>query len=158
LGRPSSTAVQLGTSYGGEQLIVGQRVYDGLGRVAIEYDPYPLSQGQGYRTTRFFNTDGSPSCSFRSSTTTPQPPFTTLPPTGEANELYPTCVQRTFANHQELRSIRTADSLLGTSPQSGVIETVTLSTAGRRLNHSTWQNGTRLEYADFGYNALGQMT
>ena len=38
-----------------------------------------------------------------------------------------------------------------------MIRTVARSAGGKTLSHSTWQNGVRLEYAEYGYDGLGHM-
>jgi RHS repeat-associated protein len=155
LGRESRTEVQLGASYQNQILVVGHRVYDDLGRAIYESEPYLSTQQPSYATSRYFNDDGTLDCVVRG-------PMAFFSPivhrtTDESQEIYPTCVSRSFANHREMLTVQRSDSLLADSPQSGVIESVTRSASGLTLSHSSSQNGTTLEYADYAYDSLKRM-
>jgi len=68
LGCEFATQIDLGADYGGQTLVAGARLYDSLGRVAFEADPFPsfatvnqlVPMATAYGTTRYFRTDGSP--------------------------------------------------------------------------------------------------
>ncbi|MCW5800976.1 MAG: hypothetical protein KIT31_01075 [Deltaproteobacteria bacterium] len=155
LGRPRYTRVELGADYGSETLISGARTYDGLGRVVFQSDPYPASESAAtaYGTTQYFSADGTPSCVIRGRG--PQD-FTTV--TDEANERYPTCYSHTFSGHQESLAVQTADSLLASSAQAGVIKQEVATAIGRPVSRTTWRNGARLEHAAFTHDRLGNRT
>jgi len=143
LGREMGSEVALGTNYGAQKLIVGRRTYDSLGRAAVEAepfsstDPFPWTQSfaAAYGTTRYFNADGTPSCAIRG---TGVQPFTRA--TDELNQVYPTCVQRSFQNNLEVVEVRDAASLLVKSPQDGVRKSSVLTASGRIIERSTWQD------------------
>ena len=154
LGRPRRSELGLGANYGDQTLVVGSRVYDGLGRVFTEADPFPVAPGQtppaAYGTTYYFNADGSPSCMVRG---TGQQPFTST--SNEASEIFPTCFDRTFENNTEVVSVQDAASLLAGSTQFGVKSTSYATAIGRTIMHSSWQASSRIEHAMFGYDRLG---
>ncbi|NVJ19648.1 hypothetical protein HUW62_00135 [Myxococcus sp. AM011] len=155
LGRSRRTEGSLGASYGNDVMISGAKTYDALGRVVFEADPYPASQNgaTAYGTTHFFNVDGTPLCVIRG-----HGPQAYSNVTDEAAERYPACYARSFADHLETHSVRDAASLLSTSPQAGVIKSATMTGAGRLLSRSTWKSSSRLEYATFTHDRLGQLT
>jgi RHS repeat-associated protein len=155
LGRTRRTEVALGADYPNQILIVGMRNYDLVGRVAFEADPFPISQdpATAYGITHLFNADGTPSCFIRG-----RGPQAYSAVTDESVERYPTCFSRSFANHEETIGVMSSAALLSTSPQAGVTKYATRSAIGRVLNRSTWRAGTRLEYATFVYDRLGQRT
>ena len=111
-----------------------------------------------YGTSRFFNTEGTPSCFVRGAG--PQA-FTTM--TDEANERYPTCFRRFFVNHREFIDTQTADSLLPGSPQEGVGHRSAYSAVGQLLERKTYKSdastGSRIDMEDaqFGYDRLGHL-
>jgi hypothetical protein len=155
LGRQRQTRIALGTDYGNETMISGARVYDALGRVLFEADPYPASQDPetAYGTTRYFNTDGSPRCFLRGRGLLP---FSTVP--DDSTERYPTCFTHSFSSHMESLSVRDAASLTPGSPQNGVVYDNITSAIGRPLFRSTSQmSGTRLEFASFTHDHLGNL-
>ncbi|MCY1047622.1 toxin glutamine deamidase domain-containing protein [Corallococcus sp. bb12-1] len=155
LGRTRRTESPLGSDYGTEVMISGERTYDDLGRVVFEADPHPASQNAAtaYGTSSFFNLDGTPSCTVRGNG--PQA-YTATPNLG--TELLPTCYSRTFANHLETVSLRDAAALSATAPQVNVVRSSTLTAVGRVLSRSTTRSGTPLEHATFTHDRLGQMT
>lgn len=155
LGRERRSELALGADYADQILIAGARSYDALGRVSFEADPFPSGQNAttAYGTTYFFKADGSPACFIRGSG--PQPLSSV---TNESTERYPTCFSRTFANHEETLGVSDAASLLSNSPQARVTRYATLTAVGRVLSRSTVKDGTRLEYATFTHDRLGQMT
>ena len=155
LGRITRTEAALGTDYANQTLILGQRVYDKLGRVQFEADPHPSTESMGtaYGTSRFFNTDGTPSCVVRGNG--PQA-FTAV--TNEAHERYPTCFSRVFANNREFVDTRDAASLLAGSPQAGVVHRSTYSAIGQLLERATYKSDfIKIEGAQFDYDRLGHL-
>jgi len=155
LGRITRTEVALGTDYANQTLILGQRVYDKLGRVQFEADPHPSTESMGtaYGASWFFNTDGTPSCVVRSNG--PQA-FTAV--TNEAHERYPTCFSRVFANNREFVDTRDAASLLAGSPQAGVVHRSTYSAIGQLLERATYKSDfIKIEGVQFDYDRLGHL-
>jgi RHS repeat-associated protein len=143
-------------------IIAGKRVYDGLGRVVFEADPYPVLQAfaTAYGTTHFFKPDGTPSCFIRGNG---QQPSSLLKADGtavtnESLEIYPTCFQRAFQNGTEVVNVRDPSSLLAGSPQDGVVMSSYSTAIGRLISRSTWQGSTRLEHATFDHDRLGRLT
>jgi len=153
LGRERVSKLLLGSDYTGT-MVIGDRTYDGLGRVVFEADPYPSAQAPStaYGTTRFFNYDGSPRVFIRGRG---QQAFTTVP--DDPTERYPTLFTHTFDSHTESMSVQDAASLTSGTPQNGVVQAGIASAIGRVLFRSTWQNGTRLEHEAFSYDRLGQL-
>ena len=96
LGRILRNEMNSGADYANQTLIVGQRTYDFMGRVAFEADPFPASQSfqTAYGTTYYFNADGTPSCSIRGSGVQ----AATATTVDEINEIYPTCFGISFGN------------------------------------------------------------
>jgi RHS repeat-associated protein len=156
LGRSRRTVIALGASYDEQLLIAGHRVYDTLGRVVFEADPYPSNQSfaTAYGTTAFFNADGTPKCIVRANGQRSQ----LATATDEGPEVYPTCFQRNYEDHTEVFRARSADSLLAGSPQAGVEKTSYTTAIGRLLARSTFQGGSRLEHATFAHDRLGHLT
>jgi RHS repeat-associated protein len=152
LGRELYTQISLGADYT-DSVIAGSRLYDGFGRVFFEADPYPLSQGASYGTTRYYALDGAPSLFVRGNG--PQP-YTTVP--DAASERFPTYFRHSFSGFVESFSVQDADALTKGSPQQGVIRDTLTSAVGRLLARSTWQNGTRIEHAQFSTDHLGHLT
>ncbi|MCY1030650.1 hypothetical protein OV207_04205 [Corallococcus sp. BB11-1] len=155
LGRERSTVLELGGDYAYEKMIIGERTYDGFGRVKFAADPYPTSQAAAtaYGTTAYFNADGTPLCNIQG-----HGPQTLATATDEAAERYPTCYTRTFANNQEVVTVSDASSLLAGSAQAGVTRTATMTAAGRVLSRSTMKGTARLEHATFTHDRLGYLT
>lgn len=100
LGRELRTELTLGANYPDQTLIVGHRIYDSLGRVSFEADPYPSSQSftTAYGTTRFFHADGTLSCLVRAS----GPQSAAPAATDETHEILPTCLNRVFQDNTEV--------------------------------------------------------
>jgi hypothetical protein len=166
LGRATATLFGLGADFP-NQAIATSRVFDTLGRVAFESDPYPSTQSSttAYGTTYFFNPDGTLQCSVRGSGPQTKIPGTVdanhvvHPSTDETNELYPTCIQRSFQSNTEVVTLRDASSYLTGSPQEGVAKTSYVTATGRVIKRSTLgKDGTQLEYATLDYDRLGQLT
>jgi RHS repeat-associated protein len=163
LGRERITDVVLGADYPGITMKVGDRTYDSLGRISFEADPYPSNQNAAtaYGTTRFFNTDGTPSCSIRGKGRQQWPSAFPVA-TNEASEIYPTCFTRRFGSGVETFTVRDAASLLAGSPQAGVVRMSWVTALGRVLGRSTFQGGfqdsNRIEHADFTHDRLGRLT
>ena len=158
LGRSTQTDVQLGADYGGNELIVGRRSFDMLGRVSFEADPYPFA-GQVpsvlYGTTYLFNLDGTPSCFIRGNG-----PQSLTQTTNESAEVYPTCFQQTFSGNRLLVKTQDASSLsspLSGSPQAGVARFAQYAATGRLINLFTQSATGTLEDADFTADALGNI-
>jgi RHS repeat-associated protein len=166
LGRPFYTATQLGADYGNQTLITDARIYDRWGRTVYVADAHVASQSMSqnflqdiaatYGTSSYFQADGTPDCIIRGPASSTGPHALTRV-TDESTEVYPTCFTLSFNANLARIDTQGPDSLLGNSPQSGVVYSDIKSVAGRVLNRSTWQNNARLEYADFAYNNLGQL-
>jgi RHS repeat-associated protein len=155
LGRQRWTVVDLGSDYGTEDLIVGKRTYDPVGRVAFEADPYPSSHETSlvYGTSQYFRADGSPWLSIRGFG--PQAPSATP---DASLERFPTLFEHSFANHAQSTRVQTADALTSGSAQYGVAREEVATAIGRVTTRSTTQNGARLEHAELGYDRLGGLT
>lgn len=153
VGRERRTEVDLGSDY--SELLTKQRTYDGMGRASFESDLHPLSQAEAtaYGTSYHYNPDGSARCSVRGYG--PQA-YTNV--TKESAERYPTCYERTYANHTQTFAVREADSLLSTAPQAGVVRSTTLTAIDRVLSQQTYKANVLVEYADYGYDRLGHTT
>ena len=100
LGRTIKTETQLGSDYQNKTGVVGQRIYDPLGRVKFEADPFLSTDSfeTAYGTTYNYNTDGTPSCFVRGPGT--QPVTFSV---NETTEVYPTCFNHGFLNSQEFQ-------------------------------------------------------
>jgi RHS repeat-associated protein len=155
LGRSQRTELALGADYQNQTLIVGQRTYDRLGRVAFEADPYPSTQSAAtaYGTTSFFNTNGTPACTVRAYG---QLPFL-VANTDELHEIYPTCYRLFFENNLETMSVRDSVSLVPNGPQADVVRVSYATAIGRVVARSTFQSSTRIEHATFEHDALGHL-
>jgi RHS repeat-associated protein len=158
LGRSLRTEVALGADYAATPtLVVGKRVYDDLGRVVFEADPYTSNQdaSSAYGTTSFFAADGTPTCSVRAYGQQP----TLVATTDEASERYPTCASRSFSDHVEIVTTQDAASMLAGSPQEGVQKITFLSATGRTLKRYTRNSAfATQEEAHFGYDFVGNLT
>ena len=160
LGRVTHTEAALGADYANQTLILGQRLYDQLGRVQFEADPHPSTESidTAYGTSRFFNMDGTFWCVIRGN----GPQVLTLA-TDEANERYPTCFHRLFANHRAVVAAQDAASLLAGSAQAGIVHESTYSAIGQLLERTTYKpdaatgNHINLEDTQFGYDRLGHL-
>jgi RHS repeat-associated protein len=161
LGRATRTEVALGADYANKVMVLGETIYDKIGRVKFVADPHLSTDSfaTAYGTTRFFNTDGTPSCFVRGNG--PQG-FTTA--TDEANERYPTCVSRYFRMNREFVDTQDAASRLPGSPQAGVVQESTYSAIGQLLERATYGSdpltGNLMateEDALFGYDRLGHL-
>src|SRR5262249_13772163 len=127
LGRALSTWSDFGAGFP-NQWLISRRAFDTLGRVVFESDPYSSSQSSAtaYGTTYFFNTDGTRLCNVRGNGQQAAIPgsvdanHVVHPSTDETNELYPTCVQRTFQSNTAVVTLRDASSYLTGSSQEGV--------------------------------------
>ena len=157
LGRSYRSEVQLGADFPGKKLVMSSRIYDGLGRVLVDREPFAVDGGASdpptYATTYYFNADGTPSCFVRG---TEKQTYTEA--SDETNQVFPTCFRRTFENNTEVVKVKDAASLLSHSPQDGVEQRSYVTAIGRTIERSTWQGSTRLEYARFGYDPLGRRT
>jgi RHS repeat-associated protein len=155
LGRQRRTEIALGEDYSNQILIVGARTYDELGRVAFKADPFLSTEdaATAYGTTYLFKSDGTPACFIRGR----GPQLLTMVP-DEPTERYPTCFSRSFDAHTETVTVRDAASLLANSGQTGVMKLATSTAIGRVISRSTTIANTRLEYATFAYDRLGQLT
>jgi RHS repeat-associated protein len=155
LGRERRTEVSLGSDYGDDSLVLNARIYDAAGRVAFKADPYPRSQGSAnpYGTSYHFKNSGDLDCIIRG---WGQQPLNKI--TDVAKELFPTCFNRVFTNHVVTLDVQDAASLQPNSPQAGVASRVVSSAIGWTLERSTVKSGTRLEYASFAHDRLGQET
>jgi RHS repeat-associated protein len=154
LGRATQTNIQLGADYQNQTVVAGERTYDLLGRVKFMADPILLTDNfaAAYGTTYNYNADGTPSCFVRG--TGVQPADAVL---DETNEIYPSCINRNFANNQEVVDVSTADATL-----TQAFKRINLNAMGRVLERSTqhhaWRGNTILNDVVFTYDALGHMT
>jgi RHS repeat-associated protein len=160
LGRATRTEAALGADYANKVMVLSQSIYDKVGRVKFVADPHLSTDSfdTAYGTSRFFNTDGTPSCFVRGNG--PQA-FTAA--TDEANERYPTCVSRFFSMNRELVDTQDAAAGLAGSAQTGVVHESTYSAIGQLLERATYKSdpstGNRIEIEDarFGYDRLGHL-
>ena len=99
-GRTTKTETRLGSDYQDQTLVVGQRIYDRLGRVKFEANPFLSTDSfeTQYGTSHNYNTDGTPSCFVRGRGVQPS-----TAAVDEINEIYPTCFNRFFANGREIQ-------------------------------------------------------
>lgn len=158
LGRERRMELALGSDYANEVLVAGSRIYDGLGRVTFEADPYPMSQNaaHAYGTSYHFKNTGDVDCIIRGRRQQELSEVTDV-----ATERFPTCFDRLFENHVETLEVRDAASLQAGSPQAGVVNRIVSSAIGRLIERSTVRpspGGSRLDYATFSYDRLGQQT
>lgn len=155
LGRVQQTAVDLGDDYAHQSLIVGDRTFDLLGRVDFEADPYPSTQRSlsVYGTTRFYNLDGTLAAEIRGNG---KQTFTRVP--DPQREVFPYLYEHGFADHLERVRVRTPDSLTPGSPQADVSRETLTTAIGRVVSRATWQGSARIEFAEMGYDALGDVT
>ena len=112
-GRTTKTETRLGSDYQDQTLVVGQRIYDRLGRVKFEANPFLSTDSfeTQYGTTNYYNADGTPDCSVRGPGV--QPRFVS---TDETNEIFKTCFSRSFALGREILTRQDADSFLRQAP------------------------------------------
>ena len=155
LGRERLTELSLGSDYASDTLVLNSRVYDAAGRVAFEADPYARSKSPAdfYGTTYHFKNTDDLDCIIRGPGMQPPDNVTDI-----ATERFPTCFNRTFTDHVATLDVQDAASLQADSPQAGVVHRVVSSAVGWTLERSTVKAGTRLEYASFGHDRLGQLT
>ena len=140
-------------------MVIGQRTYDLLGRVKFMADPFLSTDSfaTAYGTTQFFNTDGTLQCAIRGSG--PQPASGGF--ADDANEVFSTCFDLSFANNQAILSRSDPNSMGETGPQSGIRRETLVTATGRVLERRTKSNREgfpTLEDITFGYDALGHMT
>jgi len=154
LGRELRTEAQLGTDYANKKVIVGERLYDSLGRVGFVADPFLSTDNDTttYGTTQFFNTDGTLSCAVRGK----GKQLNTF--LDEVNETYPTCFDRRFENDAEIVDTRDAATYAAGSDQFGTIMHTQYTAIGRTVLTSTEGSAGQLERATFAYDAFGRMT
>jgi RHS repeat-associated protein len=154
IGRTRRVEQELGNDYANETLVEMSRVYDGLGRISFEADPYPASQSEStaYGTTYHFRTDGMLECAVRGNG--PQA-LTTI--SDLTTETFPTCLTRVFDNHTVQVLVNSPDALLAGSPQAGVVRTDTMTAIGRLLSRESTKNGARLELATYAYDRFGNL-
>ncbi len=155
LGRARYSEVELGGDYDDPTLIVGKRTYDSLGRVSFEADPYPSSQNgsTAYGTTLYYDKFGSVALSIRGAGAQA---YTTIP--NASLERYPSLYEHSFTNHQEIMTSNEADSLVTGSAQAGVARQTAMTAVGHLLFRTTTQVGSKLEYATFAYDRLGNLS
>ena len=159
MGRTIKTETQLGSDYQNKTGVVGQRIYDPLGRVKFEADPFLSTDSfeTAYGTTYNYNTDGTPSCFVRGPGT--QPVTFSV---NETTEVYPTCFNHGFLNSQEFQDRGESNSFLAGSNQAFNFTRTMLNATGRVLErgtlHNTGTSFTVLDKAVFTYDALGHRT
>jgi RHS repeat-associated protein len=153
LGRERRTELALGADYGGERLVIDERTYDEMGRLAFEAEPYPASADPAtvYGTSYHYKRDGELACLVRGPG---RQPLTNV--TNPALELFPTCFRHAIVNGASVVEVQDAASLLPGSPQAGVVHRTVSSALGRTLERSTLQGTTWLDRAAFTYDRLGQ--
>ena len=156
LGRRRRIELSLGSDYADAKLTVGLRVYDGGGRIAFVADPFSGSfdPADTYGTSYYYKDTGGVDCAVRGH----GHPLTLNPTTDIAAERFPTCFDRSFAQHTDTFDVRDASSSQANSPQSGVVRRVVRTAIGRVIERATLQSGTPLEDAVFSYDRLGQQT
>lgn len=155
LGRTRRTDVDLGADYGNNKIVVGARIYDPLGRVAFEADPYKSTDDptKVYGTSFHFKNTGDIDCLIRG-----QGPQLLNRVTDATVERFPTCFERNFHRLTQSWIVRDAASLQPGSPQEGVVNRSSYTALGRLLDRTTVQGSAWLEHASFSYDRLGQQT
>lgn len=153
VGRERRAELTLGADYGDERLVVRDRAYDEMGRLAFEAEPYPASADPAtvYGTSYHYKRDGEIACLVRGPG---RQPLTDV--TNPALELFPTCVRHAIVNGASVVEVQDAASLLPGSPQAGVVHRIASSAIGRTLERSTLQGAVWLDRAAFTYDRLGQ--
>lgn len=153
LGRPTRTEFALGVNYGDQKLIVDLRVYDGLGRVAFEADPFPAYQNPetAYGTTFHFWPDGDLDCIIRGRGRQRLRRSTDIDA-----ERFPTCFQRSFVDHVDTLEIRDASTMTIQGPP--LVKRIVSSATGRLIERSTILGGERTEYSTFFHDRLGHQS
>jgi RHS repeat-associated protein len=160
LGREQRTEAQLGADYSNKLMTVGQRMYDVLGRVKFEADPFPSTEtfASAYGTSYYFNVDGTPLCFIRGrglqafSRTNEEDKAT-----NETNERYPTCFSRTFASNTETVEVRDARSSLDSTSSRKVLHGSTYTAIGQLTDRYTTLDGFKIESMAYAYDRLGHL-
>ena len=110
-----------------------------------------------YGTTYNYNTDGTPSCFVRGPGT--QPVTFSV---NETTEVYPTCFNHGFLNHQEFQDRGECQLVPGRQQPAFNFTRTMLNATGRVLErgtlHNTGTSFTVLDKAVFAYDALGHRT
>lgn len=157
LGREQYSEAALGTDYANKKMIVGKRIYDQLGRVKFEADPFPSldSFSTAYGTTYYFNADGTPAVSIRGYG---QQPRNIL--TSEAAELFSTSYNNEFQGNSEIVSVQGPEFRTALSPREDIEYKSRLTALGRVRERWTGKSGllSRIEFATFSYDPFGQLT
>jgi RHS repeat-associated protein len=155
LGRVRRTELELGADYGNEALVVGSRIYDGMGRVAFEADSHRRSESPAsvYGSSYHYKNTGDLDCIIRG-----RGPQLLSKVTDVATERFPTCFERSFEGQVDTLDARDAASLQSGSPHEGVVHRVVSSAVGRVLERSTLKAATRIEHAAFTHDRLAQLT
>lgn len=151
LGRARHQTVYLGADYG-QNLITGQKSFDGLGRLAYVADPYIHGEtGVHYGTSFHYNTDGSLKCEIRAPGR-----VGLITTTDESAGIYPTCYERDYVDQNVvMRMYSPSDLEAGLDADTPHWQEV-LSGMGRVLQRARIDDsGERLELVRFGYDKLG---
>jgi hypothetical protein len=153
LGRVRRSEVALGTDYANDHLIVGDRTYDEMGRLYFEAEPYAASEAgpNHFGTTYFYQGNGDPSCLVRGSGVQGYSHLTDV-----SQDRFVTCFDRAFDNHVMTADVLDPVSLEWDDPQLWVRHREVSSAAGWPLERSTIKGSSRLEYATFLHDPLGQ--
>jgi RHS repeat-associated protein len=151
IGRPFLADSDLGSDY--STGVLQTRIYDSLGRVAFESDPFPetTSPSDAYGTSRFYHSDGTPDCFVRATG------FQFIATSDTGNEAFATCFEHGYASSTEVFQVLNADANVLSGPQAGVFTTETRTAIGRRLTTSTSQSDF-LEYSAYAQDPLGHLT
>jgi RHS repeat-associated protein len=154
LGRASRTEVQLGADYLEDQLIVGETMFDSLGRVAFVADTYAASESPDtkYGTSYHYRDDNTLECAVRGRGLQPR--------TRQGNPrqaLFPTCTDVYYAEHRLKVKTYGPNELNPLSTQFAAYDEAEVSAIGRPLVQSRWAAGSPIGRMDIGYDRLGQL-
>ncbi|MBI4511331.1 MAG: Hint domain-containing protein, partial [Deltaproteobacteria bacterium] len=154
LGRVRYKEELLGPDYGGKQLVTEYTEYDVLGRKRFVADPFVRGEDESklYGTTTTYYPDGVPKCTIRA----PRNKAGESPI--EADEVFPTCVERVFESSKLITRSRGANELLASKVQFGAFDESVHAATGQVLSVARKQNGEFLSYEEMDYDRLGNLT
>jgi RHS repeat-associated protein len=151
LGRVRRYEKPLGADYANERLIVHDRMYDEVGRLSFEAEPYAASQvTDHFGTSYFYDDNGELNCLLKGVGVQPYSHVTDV-----SQNRFVTCVDRAYDNHQLTTDVLDANTLTGQDPQQWVKHREVASAVGWVVERSTVKGASRLEYATLGYDRLG---